>query len=109
MNYTDVEQCITKEIFNNNKVEEMHRTNANEHIITVRKKVNNVTIDLQRRGKIRHDDKTIITGLTDKNKTKTSPRIQVRIPLHVSIIQNKQAKERRNSTEESTTSEIDQQ
>ena len=68
--YTDVEECITKEIFNNNKFEEIHQTNADEHIFTVRKKVNDATIELQRRGKISQDDKTIITGLTDKNKPK---------------------------------------
>ena len=80
MNYADVEECITKEIFNNNKFEEIHQTNADEHIFTVRKRVNDAAIELQRRGKISQDDKTIITGLTDKNKPKQAPEYRAESP-----------------------------
>ena len=45
MNYTDVEEAIKKEIFDENKFEEL-QTNADDHIFTVRNKVNIATIDL---------------------------------------------------------------
>ena len=82
MNYTDVEESITKEIFNNNKLEEIHQTNADEHIITVRKRVNDATIDRQGREKIVQDGKTICTGLTDKNKPKQFPYTYVLFKIH---------------------------
>ena len=51
MNYTDVDECITKEIFNYSKFKEIHQTNADEHIITARKRVNDARIELRRKNK----------------------------------------------------------
>ena len=79
MNYNDVEDAIKKEIFDETKFEKMETT-ADDHIFTVREKVNQLAINLQRNGIISQADKTIITGLSEKNKPKQAPEYRAESP-----------------------------
>ena len=79
MNYTDVEESIKNEIFDENKFEEL-QTNADDHLFTIRNKVNTAAINLQQKNIISKDDKTLITGLTDKNKPKQAPEYRAESP-----------------------------
>ena len=79
MNYVDVEEYIKKEILNRNIFQEVE-TNADDHLTTVRNKINDTTIKLQENNKISMDDKTIITGLSAKNKPKLAPEYRAESP-----------------------------
>ena len=85
----------------------MHKKNADEHIITIRKKVNDATIDLKRRRKISQDDMTIIKGLTDKNKLKQALEYRTESPCTYQLFRINKTTEGKISTGEITTSEID--
>ena len=79
MNYGDVEEAIKKEIFDERKFEKIPTT-ADQHIFTVREKVNSVAINLQMNNIISNADKTLITGLTEKNKAKQAPEYRAESP-----------------------------
>ena len=79
MNYVDAEEAIKKEIFDERKFEKIETT-ADQHLFTVRNKINNITINLQTLGIISKEDKTIITGLSDKNHAKQAPEYRAESP-----------------------------
>ena len=79
MNYADTEEAIEKELFDENKFTEIQST-ADKHLSTVRGKINKTTIDLQQKKKISNDDKTLITGLTEKNNAKQAPEYRAVSP-----------------------------
>ena len=79
MNYKDVEDAVKEEIFNENKFEKVETT-ADQHIFTVRGKVNEVAKNLQRNDIIKMEDKILITGLTEKNKAKQAPEYRAESP-----------------------------
>ena len=79
MNFTDVEEAVKKEIFDETKFERV-QTTADQHLFTVRDKVNTVAKNLQQRNLIGKEDKTLITGLTDKNKAKQAPEYRAESP-----------------------------
>ena len=63
---------VKNEILNVNNFEEI-TTTADTHLTTVRNKINSTAIDLQQNQEISMDDKTLITGLSPKNKAKLAP------------------------------------
>ena len=79
MNYADVEESIKQELMNNQKFEKLSVT-ADEHLSTVREKVNNVSKQLKQNEKISKYDKTMITGLTDNNRVKQAPEYRAVSP-----------------------------
>ena len=79
MNYDDVQEAIKKEILNETKFAKVETT-ADQHIFTVRDKVNNTAIQLQTNNIITKDDKSLITGLSDKNKAKQAPEYRAVSP-----------------------------
>ena len=79
MNYEDVEEAIKREILDETKFEKIETT-ADEHIFAVRRKVNELAINLQRDNIISKADKTLITGLSDKNKAKQAPEYRAESP-----------------------------
>ena len=76
---SDVEEAIKKEIFDERKFEKL-QTTANQHLLTVRNKLNRVSIRLQTSNVISKEDKTLITGLTDNNKPKQAPEYRAESP-----------------------------
>ncbi len=64
---------------NNQKFEKLSVT-ADEHLSTVREKVNNVSKQLKQNEKISKYDKTMITGLTDNNRVKQAPEYRAVSP-----------------------------
>ena len=79
MNFIDVEETVKNEILNENNFEEI-TTTADTHLTTVRNKINSTAIDLQQNQKISMDDKTLITGLSPKNKAKLAPEYKAVSP-----------------------------
>ena len=79
MNYKDVEDAVKKEIFDETKFERI-ATSADEHILTMRNKVNQLSINLQTNNIISKADKSLITGLSDKNKPKQAPEYRAESP-----------------------------
>jgi hypothetical protein len=79
MNYEDVQEAIKKEVLDETKFEKVETT-ADQHIFTVRDKVNTATIQLQTNNFITKEDKSLITGLSDKNKAKQFPEYRAESP-----------------------------
>ena len=79
MKYKDVEDAIKKEIFDERKFERV-QTTADEHIFTMRSQVNELAISLQRNHIISNTDKSLITGLSQKNKPKQAPEYRAESP-----------------------------
>ena len=68
MNYKDVDDAVKKEIFDERKFEKI-QTMADEHLSTVRKKVNTVTINLQTNNVIKSgDNKQLLLRTCDKRE-----------------------------------------
>ena len=78
-NYHDVQTAIKRELSNTDKFTKLERT-AEEQLAHVRDEVRTLAIDLERRKKITSSDKTLITGLTDKNNPKVAPEYQPESP-----------------------------
>ena len=78
MKYSDVEDAVKKEVMDANKFEKVETT-ADKHILTVWSKVA-VAENLQRNNIISQADKTLITGLTEKNKPKQAPEYRAESP-----------------------------
>ena len=76
---SDVEEAIKKEIFDERKFENLETT-ADQHLFTVRNKVNIVASNLLANDIISKEEKTLITGLTDKNKPKQAPEYRAESP-----------------------------
>ena len=55
-------------------------TTAEQHIFTIRDRVNATAINLQSNGFISKEDKSLITGLSDKNKAKQAPEYRAESP-----------------------------
>ena len=72
MNYKDVENAAKKEILDEIKFQKIETT-TDQHIFTVRGKVNETAKNLQRNNIITMEDKTTVTGLTERNKAKQAP------------------------------------
>ena len=79
LNYQDVQTAINNELSNSNKFTKLERT-AEEQLTHVRDEVRSLAIYLEQRKKISSSDKTLITGLTDKNNPKLAPEYQPESP-----------------------------
>ena len=79
MNFEDVQRTIESEIYNESKFEKI-LTTAEQHIFTIRDRVNATAINLQSNGFISKEDKSLITGLSDKNKAKQAPEYRAESP-----------------------------
>ena len=89
MNHTDVQEAIEKELFDQNKFTKLEN-NADDQLIKVKDQVKSLVIDLKRKNLITDEDKTLITGLTEKNHSKHVFRIPARITIYLSTVQDPQ-------------------
>ena len=79
LNYEDVQNTIKTQLNNNNKFTRIERS-AEEQLIYVRDEVRSLAMHLERQKKINSADKTLITGLTDRNNPKLAPEYQPESP-----------------------------
>ena len=79
MNRTDVQTTIEKELFNDNKFNKLDK-NAEDQLAYVKNEVKSLTINLAKKKLLTSNDKTLITGLTDKNNPKRAPEYQPESP-----------------------------
>ena len=79
MNYEHVHAAIKNELNNPEKFTKLNRT-ADEQLLHVTDEVRTLAIFLEQKKIISGNDKTLITGLTDKNHPKLAPEYQPESP-----------------------------
>ncbi len=79
MNFDDVISAIERELFDVRKFEELEK-NSEEQLAYVKQEVKSLAIQLEKKGLITDNDKTLISGLNSNNRPKLAPEYQPESP-----------------------------